>query len=56
MMTKGSHPRCKVTDFGLAKMVEEGTKLQTACGTPTYLGTLTFSLLAGSHHIAYVPF
>lgn len=37
MMTKGAHPLCKVTDFGLAKMVEEGTKLQTACGTPTYL-------------------
>ncbi len=36
-MTKGAHPLCKVTDFGLAKMVEEGTKLQTACGTPTYL-------------------
>jgi len=37
MMTKGLHPLCKVTDFGLAKMSQEGTKFQTACGTPTYL-------------------
>jgi len=37
MMTKGANPLCKVTDFGLAKMVQEGTKFQTACGTPTYL-------------------
>lgn len=37
MMTKGINPLCKVADFGLAKMVQEGTKFQTACGTPTYL-------------------
>lgn len=36
-MTKGLNPLCKVTDFGLAKMSMEGTKFQTACGTPTYL-------------------
>lgn len=29
--------RAKIADFGLAKMVDEGTFLKTACGTPAYL-------------------
>ncbi|SCZ99098.1 BZ3500_MvSof-1268-A1-R1_Chr7-1g09392 [Microbotryum saponariae] len=37
LMSKGVIPVCKVTDFGLAKMVDEGTMLRTMCGTPTYL-------------------
>ncbi|GAA5860552.1 hypothetical protein JCM8547_000338 [Rhodosporidiobolus lusitaniae] len=37
LLTKGPRPHCKVTDFGLAKMVNEGTMLKTMCGTPTYL-------------------
>ncbi|KAM0788863.1 hypothetical protein ACM66B_002948 [Microbotryomycetes sp. NB124-2] len=37
LLTKGSRPLCKVTDFGLAKMVGENTMLKTMCGTPTYL-------------------
>ncbi|SCV70766.1 BQ2448_3528 [Microbotryum intermedium] len=37
LMSKGVMPVCKVTDFGLAKMVNEGTMLRTMCGTPTYL-------------------
>ncbi|GAA5841450.1 hypothetical protein JCM11251_007142 [Rhodosporidiobolus azoricus] len=37
LLTKGARPQCKVTDFGLAKMVNDQTRLQTMCGTPTYL-------------------
>ncbi|GAA6014841.1 hypothetical protein JCM10207_002198 [Rhodosporidiobolus poonsookiae] len=37
LLTKGSRPQCKVTDFGLAKMVDDQTRLMTMCGTPTYL-------------------
>lgn len=37
LLTRGAKPVCKVTDFGLAKMVDEGTMLKTMCGTPTYL-------------------
>ncbi|GAA5970663.1 hypothetical protein JCM11641_007392 [Rhodosporidiobolus odoratus] len=37
LLTKGKSPRCKVTDFGLAKMVNDQTMLKTMCGTPTYL-------------------
>ncbi|GAA5914743.1 hypothetical protein JCM6882_002730 [Rhodosporidiobolus microsporus] len=37
LLTKGAKPQCKVTDFGLAKMVDDQTRLQTMCGTPTYL-------------------
>ena len=37
LLTRGAKPICKVTDFGLAKMVGEGTMLKTMCGTPTYL-------------------
>ncbi|GAA5914023.1 hypothetical protein JCM8208_005922 [Rhodotorula glutinis] len=37
LLTRGAKPVCKVTDFGLAKMVGEGTMLKTMCGTPTYL-------------------
>ncbi|GAA6063026.1 hypothetical protein JCM10212_001805 [Sporobolomyces blumeae] len=37
LLTKGAKPVCKVTDFGLAKMVTDQTMLKTMCGTPTYL-------------------
>ncbi|GAA5892367.1 uncharacterized protein JCM6883_007334 [Sporobolomyces salmoneus] len=37
LLTKGKKPVCKVTDFGLAKMVTDQTMLKTMCGTPTYL-------------------
>ncbi|GAA5827996.1 hypothetical protein JCM3770_005536, partial [Rhodotorula araucariae] len=37
LLTKGAKPICKVTDFGLAKMVDDQTMLKTMCGTPTYL-------------------
>ncbi|KAK4057970.1 hypothetical protein OIO90_001189 [Microbotryomycetes sp. JL221] len=37
LLTRGNRPLCKVTDFGLAKMVDNNTKLKTMCGTPTYL-------------------
>ncbi|ORY91469.1 kinase-like domain-containing protein [Leucosporidium creatinivorum] len=37
LLTRGLRPLCKVTDFGLAKMVSDGTMLKTMCGTPTYL-------------------
>ncbi|GAA6033636.1 hypothetical protein JCM8097_004360 [Rhodosporidiobolus ruineniae] len=37
LLTKGAKPQIRVTDFGLAKMVNEGTMLKTMCGTPTYL-------------------
>ncbi|GAA5987117.1 hypothetical protein JCM10908_001032 [Rhodotorula pacifica] len=37
LLTRGEHPVCKVTDFGLAKMVDDQTRLLTMCGTPTYL-------------------
>ncbi|POY73642.1 hypothetical protein BMF94_3177 [Rhodotorula taiwanensis] len=37
LLTRGEHPVCKVTDFGLAKMANDQTRLTTMCGTPTYL-------------------
>lgn len=37
LLTRGQKPVCKVTDFGLAKMVDDQTMLKTMCGTPTYL-------------------
>ncbi|GAA6010087.1 hypothetical protein JCM11491_005861 [Sporobolomyces phaffii] len=37
LLTKSNKPVCKVTDFGLAKMVTDQTMLKTMCGTPTYL-------------------
>ncbi|GAA5985592.1 hypothetical protein JCM5350_007147 [Sporobolomyces pararoseus] len=37
LLTKSRKPVCKVTDFGLAKMVTDQTMLKTMCGTPTYL-------------------
>ncbi|BGP47316.1 hypothetical protein JCM10450v2_003168 [Rhodotorula kratochvilovae] len=37
LLTRGAKPICKVTDFGLAKMVDDQTMLKTMCGTPTYL-------------------
>lgn len=66
LLTKGTRPLCKVTDFGLAKMVDNNvrssisvgttneqvthrittnhqTMLKTACGTPSYLGSLSSS-------------
>jgi serine/threonine protein kinase len=38
LMTNGDSPIIKISDFGLAKMVDAQTFLRTACGTPTYLG------------------
>jgi len=35
--TKGSESRIKMADFGLSKMMEATTVLQTACGTPGYV-------------------
>jgi len=32
LLTKSSKPVCKVTDFGLAKMVTDQTMLRTMCG------------------------
>lgn len=29
LLTKGTRPICKVTDFGLAKMVHDGVRLST---------------------------
>ncbi|KAK4699362.1 ser/thr/tyr protein kinase RAD53, partial [Phenoliferia sp. Uapishka_3] len=37
LLTRGARPIAKVTDFGLAKMVDTNTMLRTACGTPSYL-------------------
>ncbi|KAL8278358.1 hypothetical protein RQP46_009250 [Phenoliferia psychrophenolica] len=37
LLTRGARPLAKVTDFGLAKMVDNNTMLRTACGTPSYL-------------------
>ncbi|KAM0746431.1 Pkinase-domain-containing protein [Meredithblackwellia eburnea MCA 4105] len=37
LLTRGARPLAKVTDFGLAKMVDGNTMLRTACGTPSYL-------------------
>lgn len=33
LLTKSRAPKCKVTDFGLAKMVTDQTMLKTMCGT-----------------------
>lgn len=30
-------PKCKIADFGLAKIVDGQTLLTTTCGTPAYL-------------------
>lgn len=32
----------KITDFGLARIVNEGSFMKTVCGTPFYLGTPLF--------------
>lgn len=37
LLTNGENPVVKISDFGLAKMVDNMTFLRTACGTPTYL-------------------
>lgn len=37
LITAGETPLIKVSDFGLAKMVDAATFLKTACGTPSYL-------------------
>jgi len=37
MITNTYPPNCKVADFGLAKLVDDGTFLKTMCGTPAYL-------------------
>lgn len=37
LLTNGENPIVKISDFGLAKMVDNMTFLRTACGTPTYL-------------------
>lgn len=34
------HP-IKITDFGLARIVNEGSFMKTVCGTPFYLGTIS---------------
>ncbi|KAH8919475.1 Pkinase-domain-containing protein [Atractiella rhizophila] len=37
LITHGASPVVKIADFGLAKMVQEGSELRTTCGTPTWL-------------------
>ncbi|KAF7376629.1 Pkinase-domain-containing protein [Mycena sanguinolenta] len=37
LLTKDVPPIVKVADFGLAKIVNEQTRLKTMCGTPSYL-------------------
>lgn len=42
LMSKGVKPICKVADFGLAKMIDAGSKFKTMCGTVSYLGKFKF--------------
>lgn len=37
LMTDEDETLIKVTDFGLSKLVNAATVMQTLCGTPTYL-------------------
>ncbi|KAJ7467079.1 kinase-like domain-containing protein [Mycena latifolia] len=36
LLTKDRPPILKIADFGLAKLVDKGRRLQTICGTPMY--------------------
>ncbi|ORY77690.1 kinase-like domain-containing protein, partial [Protomyces lactucae-debilis] len=44
LLTTDNPPVAKLTDFGLAKMVEPGTFLKTFCGTLTYVAPEVISL------------
>jgi serine/threonine/tyrosine protein kinase RAD53 len=44
LLTTDDPPIAKLTDFGLAKMVEPGTFLKTFCGTLTYVAPEVISL------------
>ncbi|KAJ7092957.1 kinase-like domain-containing protein [Mycena belliarum] len=55
LLTKDKPPIVKVADFGLAKIVDSMTMLQTMCGTPSYLapevvvGVILFSMLSNTN-------
>ncbi|BFZ56453.1 Protein kinase protein rad53 [Savitreella phatthalungensis] len=44
LLTSSEPPVCKLTDFGLAKMVEPGSFLKTFCGTLTYVAPEVISM------------
>lgn len=55
LLTKDDPPIAKLTDFGLAKMVEPGTFLKTFCGTLTYVAPEVISMhgrIAGAYSYA----
>lgn len=43
----GKTPVVKVADFGLSKIVDQ-EQMNTACGTPAYVGTSVFQVKCGS--------
>lgn len=55
LLTKDEPPIAKLTDFGLAKMVEPGSFLKTFCGTLTYVAPEVISMhgrIAGAYSTA----
>ena len=42
LLTLDNPPIVKVADFGLAKIVDEETMLNTVCGTPNYIAPEVF--------------
>ncbi|CCG80711.1 Serine/threonine-protein kinase cds1 [Taphrina deformans PYCC 5710] len=55
LLTRDDPPVAKLTDFGLAKMVEPGSFLKTFCGTLTYVAPEVISMhgrIAGAYSTA----
>lgn len=56
LLSKGKRPVCKITDFGLAKISSEQSKLKTLCGTPSYLAPEVILGTVGSYDTAVDAF
>jgi hypothetical protein len=41
-----------LSDFGLSKIVGENARLETACGTPYYVGEFSLKILTRHHAIS----
>jgi hypothetical protein len=39
MANKSGKSIVKVADFGLSKIIDEARQMETACGTPAYVGS-----------------
>lgn len=52
LLSKSKRPVCKITDFGLAKISSEQSKLKTLCGTPSYLAPEVILGTVGSYDTA----